>query len=288
MAEAAVTASLARALDAFLQLPRGAAERHPHSCAAAQSLLTTMQDEGLVDDSMVLKRHGHFKLFTSQARKCTLQTIRRWKEKAQKLEADLKQERGEKRANLVDRMWFIRCGLGPPEVPPRVLESFVRDFGSDGSSQPISRGYISSVRDAFAEVLLRLNRQQIAKAGSTASCVLISHIHDEASMRLRSIKELQGSVKPRGMSTKVHLGPLLLQDIRHAMLLSTKGIQAFNLGSRVSFARSHIPLPGAEQCHEVHFYHCGHCGAHRRSAGAAAAHGQVCTVHHSLSAAGYG
>ena len=98
---------------------------------------------------------------------------------------------------------MIRCGLGPPEVPSRVLEGFVRDFGSEGSQQPISHGYISSVRDAFAEILIHMNRKHISQVALEAHAVIVSHIHDEASMRMRSVKEQSQLTGARGMSTKV-------------------------------------------------------------------------------------
>eukprot|EP00971_Amphidinium_carterae_P349834 6491252-Amphidinium_carterae.2 len=125
-------------------------------------------------------------------------------------------------------MWKIRCGLGPAEVPARVLSDFVRDFDME-HERPIGKDTISSVRDAFAEVLLRLacvlillNRQHVSMLGADASAVVLSHVHDEASMRIRSVTSETIGVQARGMSTKARARQYTLH---YCVVLSWRWVQ---------------------------------------------------------------
>eukprot|EP00971_Amphidinium_carterae_P144295 2859480-Amphidinium_carterae.1 len=117
-------------------------------------------------------------------------------------------------------MWKLRCGLGPAEVPPRVLEDFVRDYGLGADAgQPIGKTYITCVRDAFAEIVLDMNRQHVSALCANADAVVLSHIHDEASMRVRSVSEGTEHVHARGMSTKVQ------NNVLRASIISGESVQ---------------------------------------------------------------
>ncbi len=95
-----------------------------------------------------------------------------------------------KRLQLI---WFARAGLSNPATPVQRMEEFMAEFSRVEEKQ-ISHTYVARVRDCFAELIKHLNRQCLAnlvketraKSPNCSSHVVIGHIHDEASMRVRS------------------------------------------------------------------------------------------------------
>ena len=85
----------------------------------------------------------------------------------------------------------------------------------------LSHEHVAHVRDAFAEVLKLQNCQELGVRGSDAYCAVVSHVHDEASMRIRSYIAdardndsvlVTGPRIARGQSTKVRSAPEASSD----------------------------------------------------------------------------
>jgi hypothetical protein len=119
----------------------------------------------------------------------------------------------------IEKIWFVRAGLANPILPSRTLQELLQDFMLDECKQ-ISHTYVGSVRDAFVEIIKGLMGEQTTSVGARAvsSCterrsgastimearpVFVPHVHDEASMRLRSLDASLLSRPIRGRSSKV-------------------------------------------------------------------------------------
>ena len=90
----------------------------------------------------------------------------------------------------IQNMWFIRAGLSDPHTPARTVAAHLQEFPEDETHQ-ISHTYVSTVRDTFAHLIKGFNRQNARSAISETivenESVVLVHVHDEASMRVRSI-----------------------------------------------------------------------------------------------------
>ena len=85
--------------------------------------------------------------------------------------------------------WFVVAGLGDPATSTRSVESWCREVGlGEADWKPISHASVSGTRDAFGTLLLRMNQSDVQRYLQTSKrrFVLLSHQHDEATMRLRS------------------------------------------------------------------------------------------------------
>ena len=120
--------------------------------------------------------------------------------KCKKLQAEVDLIKGEKLAGRVQHVWCIRAGLAPPNIPPQSLSELCKDFGVE-EAKVLSRTYITQVRDAFTEMIKRGNVAELTFEASTiwqsqsgkAPAIIVSHLHDEASLKLRSFdSELVG------------------------------------------------------------------------------------------------
>ena len=120
--------------------------------------------------------------------------VKRLKRYRKKAEDDLIAERALRVSNRIEPLWFVRAGLADPSIPMQTLRDIFFDFPIH-AEQAISHTYISRVRDAFAEILKGLNRREAADmmfrsgleiANDDSLVLYIQHIHDEASMRMRS------------------------------------------------------------------------------------------------------
>jgi hypothetical protein len=90
----------------------------------------------------------------------------------------------------ITHMWFIRVAFSPPNMTLRAVTAFCNDFGLT-EARVISHDYVARVRDAFAEVIKRLNKQLVSQAARVAPGLplFMSHVHDEAAMRIRSYQQ---------------------------------------------------------------------------------------------------
>ena len=120
-------------------------------------------------------------------------------------------ERGTLRVDLMGRV-----GLSDPTLNSRQVQEL---FASDGESR-ISCNMVSNIRDAFCEIIKKaISLKVSALIAATplvgkqhrVSSVVVLHLHDEASMRFRSIDRVDveafGTEKPstfsRGRYSKV-------------------------------------------------------------------------------------
>lgn len=130
-----------------------------------------------------------------------------FKRKAEKLQQKLNQYSGQKSHGLLNRMWLVRVGLQDPTVPARSLEQFCREF-HDVEVSTISATSIASSRDAFCE-LIKLQMGRVVADAIGQMCVsvenvslplILSHLHDEAALRLRSFDGALGQRRIRSRS----------------------------------------------------------------------------------------
>ena len=84
--------------------------------------------------------------------------------------------------------WVVSVGLSDPIASTRSVASWCREFAIDVQQFPISHASVASVRDAFGNILLKMNREDAKRYGETAKSgfLVVRHLHDEATMRLRS------------------------------------------------------------------------------------------------------
>jgi len=83
--------------------------------------------------------------------------------------------------------WLVNAGLSETRVSLRSVEAWCRDFAI-GEGRPLSYATVSQARDTFGQLLVAFNRQDMATYtdGITHGFVLVRHLHDEATMRIRS------------------------------------------------------------------------------------------------------
>ncbi len=126
--------------------------------------------------------------------------LKRAKKRRLNAEDALKDIRGEHIRGFVRSSWYVRAGFSDPTAPLRSLESHMRQFGLE--VDPAAKGSISATsirhaKDAFAQLVLRFNREDCSDMLASYYCahakesrrpaVFVVHVHDEASMRVRSV-----------------------------------------------------------------------------------------------------
>ena len=190
---------LRSSLDQFLEQPPA---RFPRTVALARDLQAAMEREGIeqaraggATPGLLSGHHGR-KL---RKRLGNLQA------KVGILEEELKQHKG-KVGGRVAMLWWLRAGLSPANVPLRQVQQFLASCSSLDEQSPLSHSSVAAARDAFAQVLRMLNKADLrvrCKPGlSQKKPVIIQHLHDEASLRLRSYKDT-GAKLARGRSSSV-------------------------------------------------------------------------------------
>lgn len=87
---------------------------------------------------------------------------------------------------LQSTVWAVSAGLSDPNTSTRSVETWCREFNHEVA--PVSHSYVSHLRNAFAQLLLDMNRRDMKAlvASAPGGFVIIKHLHDEATMRLRS------------------------------------------------------------------------------------------------------
>jgi hypothetical protein len=83
--------------------------------------------------------------------------------------------------------WLVNAGLSEPRASLRSVEAWCREFAID-EGNPLTHTTVSQARDTFGQLLVTFNREDMTRYtdGSTHGFVLIRHLHDEATMRMRS------------------------------------------------------------------------------------------------------
>ena len=148
--------------------------------AGAQALLNILTDE-LVPDLRVSARGRFGRAYTA------IQWRRKFYYAQRKLKFLQQKESQLRSGRFLGKRWIVTAGLSDPRASVRSVAAWCRDFAVD-EHFPVSYGSVSQVRDAFGEILLKINRQDMASYadGLTDGFLLVRHLHDEATMRLRS------------------------------------------------------------------------------------------------------
>ena len=91
--------------------------------------------------------------------------------------------------NRIAWRWMVMAGLGDPTTSTRSVESWCREFAiAEEEKMPISHTSVSAMRDTFGHILLEMSKQDATRyvQGAPHGFVVVRHLHDEATMRLRS------------------------------------------------------------------------------------------------------
>jgi hypothetical protein len=180
--------------------------RWPRVASAVAALQTALEEEGLPD----IPVHPGRPVGTRVPRKLR-DAWRYARNRIQALNKKSLKELAVRSNGQISLLWFLRVAFAPPNVSLRALTEFCRDFSADQSSV-ISHEYVSRVRDAFAQILRGLAQKQVGALARAhpAAPLFVSHIHDEAGMRIRSYQHAPdtdpapgGQRCARGRSTKV-------------------------------------------------------------------------------------
>ena len=90
----------------------------------------------------------------------------------------------------IQHLWLVRAGLSDPNLPARTVSSHLLEFPEE-ETQVISHTHVGAVRDAFAHIIQRFNSKEVEAAVAQTIMqdrpIVLCHIDDEASMRLRSM-----------------------------------------------------------------------------------------------------
>jgi hypothetical protein len=208
-----------RLADALRQFRDSVAQRRPDVSRTLQGidgLLAAMQDEFALDtvDGRSLKRAGDHPEDRSRLKR----QVRAQQRQVQALRHEYDANLGAKVQGRLRYMWFIRAGLSNPAVPTRTLSEFFRDFGIEEASQ-MSATRMASARNAFCEIVKKMYRRDFEQRCETlgpGGSIVMTHVHDEALMRVRSFVESLNSRLNRGRYSKVlnHVVWLQLDDDR--------------------------------------------------------------------------
>ena len=197
---------LLSALRRFLATP-GVEEEWPSTVRSARQLLKEMEKEGSGD---VATRTGRKRKAGPSVHHMQMR-VRYQKMCRKKAETALQQQLAARVDGALGKLWIIRVGLLPVGLPLRAVSSVCQNFARV-ETPVISHSYVASVKNAMAELLKRMNAAAIAKAAleAPAATLYLSHVHDEALMRIRSYRDVRddrlsvkGGEVARARSSKV-------------------------------------------------------------------------------------
>ena len=112
------------------------------------------------------------------------------------LQERLKKETAARVSGRIAHIWYVRTGLADPTFPLEALSQWCSHFPAAGT-KAISSTYIAAVKDAFAEILkspakktigISADNLKVASDLKTSEPVIVRHLHDEATMKLRSYR----------------------------------------------------------------------------------------------------
>ena len=120
-----------------------------------------------------------------------------------RLEETLAETVGAKVNGRLRRMWILRAGLSNPSIPARVLSDFCKEFIVE-EAHHISSDYVGKVRDAMCETIKCFSRSALERmCGELPGPLFVTHVHDEALMRVRSFSAALGKSCCRAWYSKV-------------------------------------------------------------------------------------
>ena len=132
------------------------------------------------------------------------QQVRRWQHRAAKAQATSTDQ--PKINSRVTAVWCVRAGLSDPKHSLRSVSSYLADFADEAGQNPTCKTSVACIRDGFAETIIRLNRREVSEAllaSGVSDTVCLHHVHDEASMRVRSSLQAQPAAGIRSRYSKV-------------------------------------------------------------------------------------
>ena len=181
-----------------------------------QSLTTCLEEE-----FDFIKREGSAAMSSYETVPGLKRRLRNAKRKIEESAAALDETLGNKVSGRIQHIWFVRVGLAKPTLSMRTLADFCRDYPAE-ETKHIGYVYVGATRDAICEVVKQINRSSIQhlvsqmplgiREGETGP-IFITHIHDEASMKIRSsarplpgsalADEIRGAALSRSRHTKI-------------------------------------------------------------------------------------
>ena len=185
---------------------------YPAISDGIHSLLKAFDDEMEdIRDSASDRRRNRRKEITVQRVEKLQKALTYQSNKARKVAQELALERGARLGLKLQTIWLVRTGLSKPTIPARSLVDMCNEFPLGNSTNVISHQRVSVARDVFAELIKHCNRVHVQKMvrESSSALVVLRHVHDEASMRLKSFAAVDDAryrlnVKSvRGRSSKV-------------------------------------------------------------------------------------
>ena len=117
------------------------------------------------------------------------------KAKIRRLSKEDEKKNGAREGMRLANSWKIRTCLSDPIIPARTLASLFAEWNfCEARSDPLSHTSITTVRDAFCEVLKKMTAQkgrllvsqQSGRGDGTNALMVLSHSHDGADMKMRS------------------------------------------------------------------------------------------------------
>ena len=117
-------------------------------------------------------------------------------QKIEQLTTELGLESSARICHRIQRIWLVKICLSKPTVPSRTLASFLQDYPARDTQQ-VSHVRIGQVLDTCVELVKEWNCDEITNVATqalqadesvqrNAGRVLVKHIHDESSMRVKS------------------------------------------------------------------------------------------------------
>ena len=161
----------------------------------------------------------------TKARKVWGQKVRRLQAKVADLAGQVAASTGSRGLRRqLDCDWLVRVALAAPFASARAMEVAFREV-CDTDENIVSRVSIGKIQDAFAEVVKKMMFEFAAKtvagaidgAGDREGAfvnIVLTHLQDEAELRLRSFLGDRIAAPPRGRASKVqqHVATLFAHD----------------------------------------------------------------------------
>ena len=152
---------------------------------AAKALESVLEDDLLLETGVAIRgrRSGKFVSKDTYRRRCY-----KAKGKCQSLKESMNQFKA-KVNNPIAWRWMVMAGLGDPTTSTWSVESWCRELAiAEEEKIPISHTSVSAMRDTFGHILLEMDKQDATRyvQGAPHGFVVVRHLHDEATMRLRS------------------------------------------------------------------------------------------------------
>ena len=178
-------------------------EQYPATSASLQAMLQALETEFDVKahGSYVIAKLGsaqQFKMTRTRAPQLLVRSLRYQATARIRERAKCEQESARRVQGQIHNLWYVRAMLAPPTIAMESLASMLNTFALK-ECKNISKGSVASVRDAGAEIVKHLNREEAKQRLQTfltvgcdgkAIAVFVMHAHDEACMRMRSYDPL--------------------------------------------------------------------------------------------------